>query len=293
MARAVEEAAIAAGLDPPALALTEQDTLRVRLREITERQRTDPLRCAAAQTRGNKPVADRYGGVPRDLPTLPGVNALSIATRYIDGGRARFIEFVQYAVLNELPAAQAFYFVYCDLLPAERARVSFDDVCAAAGVRPDVLMAEIVSTAMQFGQDVGNLVAAATKPTIMHQLTKSAKRIGGKHAEIAMKDRHEFLRAQGMLVVPKSAQVHVHASASANAQAAAAAAIDPSMPSFAASMEALAAPRTGVQQELQRQALAAPDPDLAPIDAEVVEGAGDAGAEGAAGAVPLAVGARP
>lgn len=213
-------------------------------------------------------VANGFGPLPKDLPTIPGVQSLAIATRYIDGGRQRFIEFLQMGMLNQLPNCVKWWAVYADLLSSERSRVSYDDVCAAAGVRPSELMAEIVSTAMEYGTDVGNLVAAALHPAIVHQAGKSAKRIGGEFAEIAMKDRHALLQARGFLPVPKGASIHVHANASANAQAAAAAQADPSVPSFSDSMTALTAPRQAVQRQLVEA-----NQELAPLDAqEIPEG---------------------
>lgn len=176
------------------------------------------------------------------------MQSLSLATRYIDGGRTRFIEYIQFAVLNKLAQATRWWMVYADLLPSERVSVSYDDVCAAAGVTPQSLMAEIVSIAMEYGTDVGNLVAAAVHPAIVHQAGKSAKRIGGQHAAVALEDRKMMLQHQGFAPVPKGASIHVHASATA--QAAAAASADPSVPGFADDMDALARPRQGVQRQL-------------------------------------------
>jgi hypothetical protein len=235
--------------DPLPFDLKKQDEIRVKLRDAVRR------------------IAGGNGAVPKDLPTLPGVQSLAIATRYIDGGRPRFIEFLQMGMLNGLPSCCKFWVVYADLLPGERHKVSYDDVCAAAGVRPSELMAEIVSTGMEFGTDVGNLAAAALHPAIVHQTGKSAKRIAGQYADIAQKDRHAMLQARGFLPIPKGATVHVHANASANAQAAAAASADPSVPSFADNMASLSRPRQGVQQQLQ-----AANPDLDPIsDADIAD----------------------
>jgi hypothetical protein len=230
--------------DPIPFDLSKQDEIRMKLRDARRR------------------IAGGNGEVPKDLPTLPGVQSLAIATRYIDGGRVRFIEFVQMAMLNRLPNCEKWWMVYADLLPGERHTVSYDDVCAAAGVRPSELMAEVVSTGMEFGTDVGNLAAAALHPAIVHQTGKSAKRIAGEYAEIAMKDRHALLQARGFLPVPKGSTIHVHANASANAQAAAAAQADPSVPSFADNMASLSSPRRGVQQQLVEA-----NPDLDVIDA--------------------------
>ena len=194
------------------------------------------------------------------LPTIPGVQSLALATRYIDGGRVRFIEYMQLAMLNDLPHATKWWAAYADLLPGQRAMCSYDDVCAAAGVRPSELMAEIVSTAMEYNIDVGNLVAASVHPAIVHQAGKSAKRIGGEYAEIAFKDRLLMPQARQFAPVPKGTSVHVHASA--NAQAAAAAASDPSVPTFADDLASLTAPRQSIQRQLTESTY-----DLEPVDA--------------------------
>jgi len=236
--------------DPIPFNLNKQDEIRLKLRDAVRR-------ISGGNAAGQEKI------IPTDLPTIPGVQSLSIATRYIDGGRPRFIEFLQMGMLNQLPNCCKFWMVYADLLPGERHIVSYDDVCAAAGVRPSELMAEVVSTGMEFGTDVGNLAAAALHPAIVHQTGKSAKRIAGQYAEIAMKDRHAMLQARGFLPIPKGATVHVHANASASAQAAAAASADPSVPSFADNMASLSRPRQVVQQQLVEA-----NPDLAPLTAD-------------------------
>lgn len=207
--------------------LSQNDRIRMKLRDVSRKV---------------------FGTPPIDLPTLPGVQSLAIAARYIDGGRTRFVEYIQLAMLNRLPSASKWWLVFADLTVHERAVVSFDDVCAASGVAPQTLMAEVVSIAMEHSKDVGNLVAAALHPTIVHQTGKSAKRIGGQHAQIALEDRKILLQQQGFMPIPKGASIHVHASATA--QAAAAASADPSVPGFADDMDALARPRQGVQRQL-------------------------------------------
>lgn len=227
--------------DAPPFETSASDSLRLKLREIGRR------------------IFNGNSTMPANLPTIPGVQSLSIATRYIDGGRTRFVEYVQFAMLNHREHSTRWWMVYADLLPAERHRVSYDDVCAAAGVAPAALMSEVVSVAMEFGNDVGNLVAAAVHPAIVHQAGKSAKRIGGQHAQIGLEDRKMMLQHQGFAPVPKGASIHVHASATA--QAAAAASADPSVPGFADDMAALARPRQGVQRQLTEASH-----DLDPID---------------------------
>ena len=166
-------------------------------------------------------------GLVRDLPTLPGVQSLSLATRYIEGGRERFIEFVQLAMLNKAEAAIKWMAVYADLTAAERLRVSYDDVCAAAGVMPSEIMSAVVSNAMTFGVDVGNFVAAITHPQVVQAAVRAAKDPAG------LEDRRMMFQHQGFIPTPKGTTINVNAHASSNAQAAAVAAKDPSVPSFA------------------------------------------------------------
>lgn len=203
------------------------------------------------------------------------MNALAHATRFLPGGRAEFLEGVSRAMLEQLPAATNWWMVYAKLLPSHRLTVSFDDVCIAAGVRPSQLMAEVISCTMEFGQDVGQLTSAAMHPVLVHQLAKSAKRIGGEYADIAQKDRHAFLQARGFLPVPRNVSVAVHANANASAQstaqsaAVAASAADPSVPSFAATMEALRGVRGSVQKQIEARAAEAQDTDLI-VEADLV-----------------------
>lgn len=153
----------------------------------------------------------------RQLPTLPGVCALSIATRYIEGGRMRFVEFVQLAMLNGDAHARAWLEVFSDLTPVERERVSFDDVCVASGVRPADLVKAVTGTAVDFGIDTGNLVAALTHPQVVAASVKFAKDHGG------LEDRRMLFQHSGFIPVPKNAAptVVVNANSSASAQAAA------------------------------------------------------------------------
>ena len=206
-----------------------------------------------------------FGNKSTELPTIPDAQLISHATRYLEGGRARFIEAVEHAVHAESINAKRWWLVYADLLPSERLDVSFDDVAVAAGVKPWELVAEVISAEMKYGLDVARLARAVLVPTIAHQAGKSAKRIGGPHAKIAQEDRMALLQASGFLPTPKGTVVTVNASASASAQAAAAAAADPSMPSFMSDMEALGATRESVQRQLATAA-----PALDPIDADVI-----------------------
>lgn len=200
---------------------TVEDKLRVKLQQLL--------------TAMSKSAED--GANARKLRTLPGVSALSVMTRYIDGGRARFIEFVQLAMLNGNEPCSRWLLVFADLTPAERAQVSYDDVCEASGTRPAEIVGAITSAAVQFGMDVGNFVAAATHPQVVNAAVKYAKRSGGG------RDREMLFQHSGFIPVPKNAipstVVNVNASATASAQAAAQAQSASGVPSFADDLRAV------------------------------------------------------
>jgi len=171
--------------------------------------------------------------------------------RYIDGGRDRFIEFVQMAVLNGSDVAERWMFVYADLLPSERKVVNFDDVCAGSGVAPKDLMAVVVSTAMEFGQDVANLVAAAIQGAVVQKMGESAMRITGKYVDVSQRDRIALLQSASVRFLPVPKGTVVHVTASANSQAAAAASAEPSVPTFAEDMAQLVPARQQVQRDIE------------------------------------------
>lgn len=174
------------------------------------------------------------------LPSLPGINALSMAIRYLPGGRKAFLEYVKLAVMNGDEHAAAWWAVYADLPKTQRERASFDDVCAGSGVKPSTLLAAVVGHGIEASTDMGNLIAAALHPAVIQAAGKSALRIGGEHAEIALKDRTQLLQARGFLPAPRGTSININAHANANAQAASAASADPSMPRFADDIEELA-----------------------------------------------------
>lgn len=197
------------------------------------------------------------------LQTWPGRAAISRATRYIDGGRERFLEYVQLAVQEGDDTAIGFWDVYSSLKGYEQYDVSFDDVLAASGGSPSALMAAVVSAGMNHEKDLGEVVAASLHPSLVHKTGKSAMRIGGKNADIAQKDRFALLQHAGFMPVPRNAtmNVNVNANASANSKAAAAASSEPSVPSFMDDVVQLRAPREQIQKELIGKV----------VDAEVVK----------------------
>jgi len=186
---------------------------------------------------------------PVKLTTLADVHSLAFAIRYIEGGRDSFIAFVQGAMLEGLPESTAWFRVYADLTAYERKIASLDDICAAAGVRPSKLVSEIVTTRMDLGRDVGNLVAAALHPQVVAALAKSGSTLDGANPEISHKDRIAFLQGMGTLPLPKG--VVINNTVTSNAAAAAmAAAAEPSMPSFAQDMRGVTTTRTIGQRAL-------------------------------------------
>jgi len=232
---------------PPALRIrTTADRARMKLR---------------VHARKLNPVTG--GALPHELPTLPGIQSLSIAVRYLEGGRVRFVELVQLAVLQRVEVAMRWWVVYADLLPSERMVCSFDDVCAGSGVRPSELMAAVVSVAMEQSVDVGNLVAAAAHPAVVAATIESATTVGGKRALVQHKDREMLFQHAHFIPIKQGIALNVSNHASANAQAAAAADNDPSVPSFSADMHSA---RAVVRQ------LGPADESLATIDMSAVTG---------------------
>ena len=197
------------------------------------------------------------------LQPMPGINALSFTVRYLPGGRTRFLEFVKLAAQNGDAVATAWWMVFADLTPTDRNRCSFDDVCAAAGVKPSALLAGVVGHGMEAMTDMGNLVAAALHPEVIAAMGKSALKM---ESEIGAGDRLAFLQARGFVPVAKGAAIHVHANASANSQAASASSAEPSVPKFAADIASLSESRAQVQRQI---ADAAPGLDV--IDAETAQ----------------------
>ena len=191
-----------------------------------------------------------------EATSTPNLHLLANALRFVRQGRATFTGFLQRAMRNGDADARAWWGVYSDLLPAQQARVDFDDVCEAAGVAPDRIMAVVVSAAMRLGTDVGDLVAATMHPALVERTTKSAMRIGGTYASIAQKDREMLFQHQRFIPVPKGTSVHVHASA----QAAAAAANQPSVPTFMESLDGASSAHADVQRQLANKPI---------LDAEV------------------------
>lgn len=211
----------------------------------------------------------RFGLHRPQLPTISAVSSIANAIRYVPDARNWFIEQVQMAMLNEEEAARRWWLVFGDLSPTQQAAANFDDVCAAAQVRPSELLAMVTFYTLEAQRDMGNVLAGLAHPSIVRQTIKSARRIAGKHAHIALRDREMLHQHRGFVPIPRTAVVNVNASATATAasqaradQAAAASA--PGMPSFAEEMRQVGAGRTA------RAQLAAADRSRDPIEGAAV-----------------------
>lgn len=205
----------------------------------------------------------------RDLATIPGVQSLSIATRYLDGGREMFLTLVQAAALEGDQDAEKFLLVYQDLSPYEQKIANFDEITAAAGVRPSKLVAAMTTVAMERGRDVGNLVAAVTHPQVVAAGVHAAKQPDG------IEDRKMLFQHHGFIPIPKATTINVTANAQAAAASQAGAA---SLPSFADDLAEIregrqpaALPAAQPTEDLTFDAdtAASPEPELVEADVDV------------------------
>lgn len=201
---------------------------------------------------------------PHALPTIPGTQSLSIATRYLDGGREKFVELVQAAALEGGEDAVKWMLVYADLLISERQVANFDEVCAAAGVRPSRLVGLITSVAMEMGRDVGNLVASMTHPQVVAAGVAAAKHPAG------IEDRRMLFQHHGFIPIPKSTTITVNASASADAKAAAAASAG--VPSFADDLASIRVTGAPVPVPMPAALSAVTAAESVTFDADAAEG---------------------
>ncbi len=177
-------------------------------------------------------------------------HVISHAWRLVPGGRDLFIALVERSARNGDSDARAWWRVFSDLLPVHQNRVNLDDVSEASGVTPDRIMAVVISTQVRLGMDVGEFVAAVAHPKIVHQTAKSAMRIGGAYADIALKDREHML-THGKFIPSRGAQgtnVTVNNTAQARADAHALSASQPSVPTFSDSLR----PAIMAQREVQQ-----------------------------------------
>lgn len=223
-----------------------------KLKELGARLRDGALR-------GSKdPVSGRSVIPPQTLLSLPGVQALALATRFLPGGRERFIEYVQLGALNGDATCQTFWQIWAELTPAERQIASFDDVCVAGNLKPADLLAAVVKHAVTMGLDVGRLIAASLHPQVIEAHMQQALKID---SEVAQVERLEHLRAVGVLpIVQKGPVVSISATAAAGAAAVAAApaAGTAALSPFQAAMQAAGAARDDVIDAVVAEIDAAP-----------------------------------
>ena len=174
-------------------------------------------------------------------------HVLARMIRFLPGGRETFIGLLRRAARNGDRDAVSWCLVYDELKPHLQKKVDLDDLSEASGVQPDALLGIVVSTGVRMGTDVSVLVAQSYAPQVVDALGRSALRTTGEDAKIAQRDREMLLQHTKFLPLPHGAAVHVHANA--NAQAAAAAAAQPSVPTFAESLEGA----TQAHRDIQRQ----------------------------------------
>ena len=172
-------------------------------------------------------VRARLLGLAREagLEILPGEGSLTLATRYLPGGRSDVVAYVRLAAANQDPDALLWLHVWESLKPWEQRQVTLDDICAAAGVSPGKMVKAIVGSAFDANCDVANLVAAMAHPRVVKASIRAATRADG------IEDRKLLFQHHRFIPVNKGATVNINASATANAAAAAQA--NPELPSFA------------------------------------------------------------
>jgi hypothetical protein len=164
---------------------------------------------------GSRAESNRCGRILKEkaaalgFKSLPGHSSLSLALRYLDGGRAAFFNWIQLAAMAEIEAAKKVWFVYEDLPKSLQSKASPEDLCAAAGVNPRDLLTAIAGLAFDLNVDMANLMAAVAHPHVVRQTIKSASRIGGNYAAIAYADRKNLLQHASFVPMPKGASINI------------------------------------------------------------------------------------
>ena len=181
------------------------------------------------------------------------MSALTDLVRYVHGGRLKFLQMVKQAALNGNEAARQWIDVFARLPISHQRIVVLEDVCETANVSPRDLVAIAVSEAMEFGTSSAEFIAAMTHPKLVARMTKSAMRIGGAYADIALRDRHALMQHHKFIPIPRNASVAVNVSANSSANAAAAAAneANPTVPSFSQSMASLEGAKDRVPRAIE------------------------------------------
>jgi hypothetical protein len=178
------------------------------------------------------------------LPTLPGSGSLTLATRYVEGGRATVLSYIQLAAMNGNDSALTFWHVYADLTPSDQAIVSLDDLCAASGIAPKAILMAIAASGFDAGCDIANLVAAHLHPKVVQASVDAALTPEG------IEDRKLLLQHAGFIPVPKGQSIVINASSHATAQAHASSAAAAGMPSFLSDVEDVTEATKAVQGEI-------------------------------------------
>lgn len=160
------------------------------------------------------------------LTLLPGEGSLSLATRYVPGGRDALVRLISLAAADADPDALLWLHVWNSLKPWEQHQVTLDDICAGAGLSPVKLLKIVVGTAFEAGCDVANLVAAASHPKVVQASVRTALTARG------VEDRKLLFQHHHFIPVAKGATINVSATAQAQAAAQAQNGDDAGVPSF-------------------------------------------------------------
>jgi hypothetical protein len=193
-----------------------------------------------------------------NLQSIKGLRPVHDAAMMV--GKKKFLDLIYLAVINQEPAAVAWWKIYEGLPSYEQqfTIVNLDEVSLMAGIRPDDLMKAVVGSAVTFGARTNELVFAVTHPRVIKNMAISAARVSTKLStdvlNIAHKDRVAFLQGTGTLKQRGGPSININTKAeaqSASAARAVAASTDDSVPSFLADVQALDRPKATVQRQLQ------------------------------------------
>lgn len=198
------------------------------------------------------------------LPTLPGSGSITMATRYIDGGRETVLAYLHLAAMNGNDSAMTWWHVFDKLNKYEQSVVSYDDVCAASGISPKNILMAIAGAGYEANCDIANLLASHLHPKIVAASARVAQTDGG------IEDRKLMLQHAGFIPVPKGMSININASSHAQAAASANATSsnDSSVPSFLEDVDAIGDTDRVVQGELVAAAMKALPPAAHPSEAD-------------------------
>ena len=169
---------------------------------------------------------------------------MTLATRYVEGGRATVLSYIQLAAMNGNDSALTFWHVYEGLSAYEKGVVSFDDICASANIKPKAILMAVAASGFDAGCDIANLVAAHVHPKVVDASIKAALKTDG------IEDRRMLLQHAGFIPVPKGTSITVNASSHAVAQAHSAAVSSSSVPSFLDDVNDVTTATKAVQGEI-------------------------------------------